>query len=323
MSTQKNRPVLFELVKNRASSAATTWRAPLPAKLQAKQRAAEGDAPGAQTAAPVRAPAEQSSWTLPLPRFAYEVSGGQIRVGMNMTAAIIAGVVLLGLLLVAFQIGRSTASAPAAAPENGQGATTAPATTDKPVVATPPVAGDREKVHTPVRTPDQAAERRANDPPVRRDASEAKPDPRSAESVRPGVPSGVTPTQNPTTQPSPAKPAPEAAKPPTEPPASTPEMKKGYHYLVIQHFRKTDSETADAAARFLIANGIPCAVQNMKADIRVIATDAFLIAGQKEPQRKAEQGRANDMIRRVKQLGKEFAKTHGYAFDQCELRELK
>lgn len=242
---------------------------------------------------------------------------------MNMTAAIIAGVVLLGLLLVAFQIGRSTASPATVTPGGGSAATTAPATTDKQTVATPPGAGDREKVHTPVRTPDQTSDRRVNDPPVRRDGGDAKVDPRATESGRTGTPPSVTPTPSPTTLPSSAKPAPETAKPPTDPAPVTPDMKKGYHYLVIQHFRKTDSEKADAAARFLIANGVPCAVQSMKADIRVIATDAFLITGQKEPQRKTEQGRANDMIRRVKQLGKEFAKTHGYAFDQCELRELK
>lgn len=309
MSTQKNRPVLFELVKNRPSSGATSWRAPLPAKLQARQRVAEGEQPPPAGVTPIRVTAERPSWEVLIPRVSYEAAGGQIRVGMNAAAAIAIGVVLVVLLFAAFQFGRSFAASPAA-PNNGPKPATGPTTAEKSNVATPPSTGDTGKVHTPNRPADEPEQRPSGVvPPTRRDNVNPRPDSADAEKPQP--------------EKTPSSTNAEAPKVSAEPPGTTFELKKGYHYLVIQHFRKTDMETADAAARFLIANGVPCAVQNMKADIRVLATDTFLIANQKEPIRKEQQDRANDLIRKVKQLGKEFAKTHGYAFDQCELRELK
>lgn len=325
MATQRNRPVLFELVKQGKSSNAKTWRAPPPAKVQAaQQRAAQPDAPPPQPATqPVRTGAAPAGWSIPMPGFAGEIAGDEIRVSVNFTMAAIVAAALLALLVVAFQIGRWTAKPAGPTSDNPAGTST---TSTAPPNGAPSRLGggpnggstqgggdsrlngpaQPDKIHTPGKAgPDGSGDtKKPTEPPAREGDREPQRD-----KDKPAPPP-VEPKPTPPVEPKP------------EPAAPSVELKKGYHYLVIQHFRKNDTEQAESAARYLIAAGVPCAVQAMKADIRVIATEPFLI-NQKDPGRKTEQSRANDLIQKVKKLGKEYSRTSGYAFDQCELKELK
>ncbi len=90
--------------------------------------------------------------------------------------------------------------------------------------------------------------------------------------------------------------------------------------MVAQHFPPRALEAAKAAAAFLQANGVPCAIETKPKDIELIATEPFLFK-QSGPAAQTEKQRCDALKRRVKELGKEYSKTHGYAFDQCYERE--
>lgn len=99
-------------------------------------------------------------------------------------------------------------------------------------------------------------------------------------------------------------------------PRETP-REKGRHYLVIQHFKKTDVSDAEAAEQFIRVNGIPCSIYGSTKDLRLIATQGFLIDQKDAAAKQAEQRKCDDLKRRIKELGKQYAKTGRYVFDQC------
>jgi len=111
---------------------------------------------------------------------------------------------------------------------------------------------------------------------------------------------------------------PEPAPPPT---AAT--LKPGYHYVFIQFFPKSKINDARAAAAFLQQNGLPCAIQSASADIRLVATEPFLLSDDDVATRQREKQRCDQLMQRIKQLGKEYARTGGgYVFDQCDPRKI-
>jgi hypothetical protein len=135
----------------------------------------------------------------------------------------------------------------------------------------------------------------------------------------------VTPNQpSPTTRPA-------AAEHSAEPPAPAAEAftwKPGYHYIVIQHFRKSEEEAAKEAYRFLEANKVP-AVITRGADFQLIAREPFLLKQDDAQARAAEDKRCEDLKRRIKELGKEYAKRQRaakkpeYTFDQADGKIMK
>jgi hypothetical protein len=102
-------------------------------------------------------------------------------------------------------------------------------------------------------------------------------------------------------------------------------LQKGYHYVVVQHFNKDRQQPdAIAAAKFLRDNGVPCAILP-GADLRLVATQPFLINQTDAAAGRNERARADRLLERIRQLGQQYNKDllkqgkKGYAFSQCYL----
>ena len=95
---------------------------------------------------------------------------------------------------------------------------------------------------------------------------------------------------------------------------------KGKHYIIIQHFRKSESKAAAAAAVFLTSRGVPSGIDRSGSDIRLFAHESFRIAQKDSKAVRREQRRCETLKTRIKTLGKEYAKTGGYAFEGCRER---
>lgn len=128
----------------------------------------------------------------------------------------------------------------------------------------------------------------------------------------------ATPTDPVTEAPAPASPSETGAAEPQP----TFEFKPGYHYVVIQHFYKSRQADAVSAARYLRANGVSCVVTPRTRDVELIATAPFLLRQEDVDARAAERQRCDALKRQIKQIGREYAREHGYAFDQCYERLL-
>jgi len=104
-------------------------------------------------------------------------------------------------------------------------------------------------------------------------------------------------------------------------------LQKGYHYVVIQHFGKK-REDALVAAQYLYEKGIPCATLP-GSDIRVIATEPFMVKQADAAAARRERQRADELIRKIKQIGQEFNRylrnqgKKGYTLDGCYLFEIR
>ncbi len=117
--------------------------------------------------------------------------------------------------------------------------------------------------------------------------------------------------------------APRRTSPPPDRQPTSNELQKGYHYVFIQFFPKSRLKDAQAAAEFLRANGLPCVIQEARADTRLIADQPFLLDQRDVAARQRERQRCDELKRRIKQLGKEYARAGGgYAFDQCLERKI-
>jgi hypothetical protein len=113
----------------------------------------------------------------------------------------------------------------------------------------------------------------------------------------------------------------EGPEPPAPPPERpTVELRRGYHYVVVQHFPKRHRDHAERAARFLQDNGLSCALLS-GADIRLVIAEPFLIDQDDRAASRRERKRGEALVQRVKELGKEYRK-HGYAFEGAALREI-
>jgi hypothetical protein len=106
-------------------------------------------------------------------------------------------------------------------------------------------------------------------------------------------------------------------------------LQRGHHYVVVQHFNRSHQQAdAIAAAEFLQANGVPCAILQ-GADIRLIATEPFLIAQTDAAAARSTREQANRLLDRVKQLGQQYNREllnqgkKGYTFSECYLYLVK
>ena len=102
-------------------------------------------------------------------------------------------------------------------------------------------------------------------------------------------------------------------------------LKKGYHYVVVQHFNKSRQPAdAVAAGEFLQANGVPCA-RLSGADIRLVATQPFLVNQANTAAGRTERERSGRLLERIKQLGQRYNREllkqgeKGYTFSECYL----
>lgn len=134
-------------------------------------------------------------------------------------------------------------------------------------------------------------------------------------------PAPAQPVAREDTSASPQRPAPEPAPP--APAAVT--LKRGYHYVVVQHFNKSRQQAdAVAAGEFLQENGVACATLS-GADIRLVATQSFLIDQDNAAAARTERERAERLLKRIKQLGQRYNREllkqgkNGYTFSECYL----
>ncbi|MBK8913197.1 MAG: hypothetical protein IPM64_01115 [Phycisphaerales bacterium] len=119
--------------------------------------------------------------------------------------------------------------------------------------------------------------------------------------------------------------SPDSASPPArEPavdgsiiPASEAKLEKGRHYLHVQYFRRTRRQDALDARAFLATKGIQTMLIEATGEYRLLAADSFLIDQKDKTAAAAERKRCDDLKRRIRDAGREYAKKAGYAFDQC------
>ncbi len=129
--------------------------------------------------------------------------------------------------------------------------------------------------------------------------------PRQAEVVTPR-PVEQAPAQS---RPAPVERTGETAQP-------TFEFKRGYHYVVVQHFRRADLNAAQQAASFLHERGVPTELRT-GSDVQLIAREPFLINQDDTVARAAERRRCDALKQRIREIGKEYAKEAGYDFKDC------
>lgn len=83
-------------------------------------------------------------------------------------------------------------------------------------------------------------------------------------------------------------------------------LTRGCHYVIVQHFGAKRDDALEAA-RFLQERGVPCALLPGK-DIRVVATEPFLIRQTDTAAAQRERQRAERLLQRIRQIGLEFEK---------------
>jgi hypothetical protein len=112
-----------------------------------------------------------------------------------------------------------------------------------------------------------------------------------------------------------------AAQPPGESaaPAQKVKLDKGMWYVFVQHFSLKDGDDARKAYEFLESNGIACARLTGK-DIRLLAVEPFDIGNKDRAIATRERARANELIKRIKDLGKQYFKTGGYDFTWADVK---
>jgi hypothetical protein len=103
-------------------------------------------------------------------------------------------------------------------------------------------------------------------------------------------------------------PTPEDFQPPTRF-----EFEDGQYYVIAQYFRRSDKAAADTARTFLLSKGIECVVH------RGPQRDWWLVGAQAFPSSSA----TGSLIHKIKEAGKEFAKSGGgYDFAGCAARKF-
>lgn len=114
----------------------------------------------------------------------------------------------------------------------------------------------------------------------------------------------------------------EAAKPKDEP-RPVVKLQSGMSYIQVQIFGSKERKRAEAAADFLIRNGVDACLLDRKVDIVVLATQPFNLAQKDAAARKREQTAADALVKQIRKLGEEYRKIAGYRFEFAEPREFK
>ncbi len=100
------------------------------------------------------------------------------------------------------------------------------------------------------------------------------------------------------------------------------ELKPGYSYIVVQHFPRSRRRSAEDAVRFLLDHGVSAALLAGR-DLQVIVPEPYDIDNRDPTIARRERQRAEAMQARIRELGRRFNKTHGYAFKDCYLRRIR
>jgi hypothetical protein len=264
VAARKNRPVLYEVV-GRTQPRESVWkRPPAPA------------APPPSVGTPAPAPERPSPFaSVPRVRWA-RFSAGRLHLDLGWPGMAATGIVLVFLLVIAFDAGRRLArpGAPGSAPAPTSGA--------------------------PARViPDRSQAPDAGDL-----GSEAHP--QEGLGGEAAAPSGEPAEEH------------EGEKPSE----SQFEFQHGYSYVVVQHFRKSQMAAAKTAGNFLGEHGVPCVIVQ-GADLMLIASEPLLLEQSDARAKSIAERHCEELKTKIRTLGKEYAKDHGYAFEQCYPLTLK
>lgn len=99
-------------------------------------------------------------------------------------------------------------------------------------------------------------------------------------------------------------------------------LQKGNTYIVVQHFSKNRRADAEAAALFLQNQRVPCALL-VGNDIRLVATEAFLVDQRDKAAAERERRRLGTWLQQIKELGRQYDKMlreqgkPSYTFSEC------
>ena len=220
---------------------------------------------------------------------AFQIADGRVHLVLGWPHLAVIGIAALVVLFIVFQAGRTSAQpAPARSSSIDNVLAGAPET------QTPPPAEPATPRSVPRRSAGPAVT------PLGQGQPAAEPEPTKT----PPVPKPVA------RQPSPEPPAKEKDK--EKESVESPAFAAGSYYVVIQHFRTRDRDKADAAREFLRGKGVSCVVRSGGGDLELVATDAF-----------ASEAQAQEFIRRVLALGKEYWNSGGgYEFTGAKARKF-
>jgi hypothetical protein len=95
-------------------------------------------------------------------------------------------------------------------------------------------------------------------------------------------------------------------------------------YIQIQAFPKKDEADLNKAAAFLAENGVPCCKVTRKADFVLYASQPFNLSQKDTTAKKREQQAADALVKRIKDLGSQYAKAgKGYRFEWAKTEEMR
>ncbi|TWT41117.1 hypothetical protein RAS1_38100 [Phycisphaerae bacterium RAS1] len=340
MSPRKNRPVLYEVIARSRGAREPIWKRwtggtadrgdsaakPEPGKPDAPE--AEPGPPGGAVAEsapidsgdvaestaggvtgrlvpePFQSSAAESAAAEAVPALQMDKDGVVLTLSWAGVATVL--VTLLLALAFAFQAGSLMSGSKTGAPAPSPSAGAEPRDAAKPGGAAPTKPAVKPDAKTdaarpapkgaapPAEAPPLGAEHRPIDP----GASAAKPPPKTEE------------------------PKPAAPAEPDESAGAKFDFKPGYEYLIVQHFTRAQKDAAEAAEAFLKSNGIDCVLLRGR-ELTLVCSEAFLLKQKDAAARSAAEKQRTQLKNRVRQLGSDFAKTYGFAFDQCYTRVMK
>ena len=98
-------------------------------------------------------------------------------------------------------------------------------------------------------------------------------------------------------------------------------LERGKSYIEVQWFRKSEEKDANAAAKYLQSRGVPVTFLRLKDNLVLYAREAFDLKNAAD--KKAEQQRADDLLQKIKLIGRDFNKDGGrFTFGKASIKEI-
>ncbi len=98
-------------------------------------------------------------------------------------------------------------------------------------------------------------------------------------------------------------------------------LERGKYYVEVQWFRKDKEKDAHAAAKYLDGRGVPVTILRLKENLVLYAREEFDLKGAAD--RAGEQQRADDLLKKIKSIGREFSKDGGrFTFKDASVKEI-
>ncbi len=307
MSARKNRPVLFEVSRRMQLSKPSARTRPTITPAAAPPRGAPDDSP---PTLPLPRPARSSEPVSPL-----RLRGSGYEVSLEWPGLALLGGILLLLLIFTFYLGTLMGGGGAPIDSTATGGGEATITSGK----EPQTERDglsRRRVATPVGGAGAAGAQ----PEVKEQRAPTAEQPDKPSPAQPGAADlarGAADPANAERDDSAKSDLSSEVIPPPEasPAPAVVDLKPGYSYVVVQHFRRTKEQDAHAAAEYLQANGIAVALLPSASEIRLIAIEGFWTNQRSADAARRERDRMQKLRTKVRELGKQYE--GGYAFDQA------